>query len=361
MGFLESATKKEEYPISISAVRGNQFGQIVYSAQTTAENILAIFEVDPSVQRELNSEQVGSLSTYILSRLLENEHTIYFPPFVFSARGHGKYVEEELMYKLTLNNRMAVLDGQHRLRALESVADRLKSSANHQDRQLYEKLIKVPLSLQIYEGLTIEKEQQLFTDINAKSTRVGANLIKYYDEDNITSKLMREVVHYHPTISVDSFELRKNQTRRKLMTGLTVYKLIVMLHSGRVISNHENYEFEVSEYEELFKKINKFLILLTKYMPSNAYKREESIYLNQSVLIGLVKVISKISPDQWDHFFSNVVVSYDWSHRNKDFHRVRIPYNRQTCRFRLSPGSKVIKTIDTILTQKAKKGGYLVV
>lgn len=359
MSFLKRASEKEEYSISLRALCGEQFGNNVYSAQAVVADILTVFEVDQSVQRDLSSEQVASISQYIIGKLKENHQVIYFPPFVFSARGHGKYIEEELKYKLKVNNKIAVLDGQHRLRALESVASRLKNSTEPAEQQLYEKLMNVPLSFQIYESLTIDEEQQLFTDVNAKNARVGANLIKYYDDVNITSKLMREILHHHPKIQPQSFETRKNETRKKLMTGLVVYKIIAALHNGKEISNQVNYNFEEEEYDELLAKTSNFLTLLVQYMPKNAYDRAESIYLNQSVLIGIAQVSRKIKTSNQEKFFKEVIRNYDWSHKNKDLHRMRIPFNRQTNRFRLSPGSRVIKTINRVLTTNAMKRGYI--
>src|SRR5699024_8071711 len=193
-----------------------------------------------NVQRELDPSQVASISRYILDKLKIGNSPIFFPPFVFSSRGHGEFIPEEYVYKLKLDNRIAVLDGQHRLEAFKSLESRLKDSNHPEEQLIYEKLKEIPLTLQIYEGLNIEQEQQLFTDINAKSTRVGANLIKYYDEYNITSRLMRTVVQNHPLIAFEKFEIRQNTTRSKLMTGLIVYKLIAILHSGRIITNQED-------------------------------------------------------------------------------------------------------------------------
>src|SRR5699024_10832927 len=216
----------------------------------------------------------------------------FFPPFVFSSRGHGEFDEGNLAYKLKLDNRMAVLDGQHRLEAFKSLEARLKNSEYVVEQKIYNKLKEIPLTLQIYEGLNIEQEQQLFTDINAMNTRVSANLIKYYHEYNVTSKMMREIVHNHPSIAFEQFEVRKNTTRTKLMTGLIVYKLIAILHGGKIITNQIEYKFPDSDYKMLKEKAITFLILLVKYIPSpNVYDRAKSIYLNQSVILAIGKTV----------------------------------------------------------------------
>lgn len=354
MGFLSSLPKESTYSISFEATRSNQFGKNVITAQAKLIDIILVFEVDSNVQRDLDSNQVAGISRYIKEKLGNGETPIFFPPFVFSSRGHGEFIEEELSYKLKLDNKIAVLDGQHRLEAFKSLEYRLKGSEDPGEQEIYEKLKDIPLTLQIYEDLNIEQEQQLFTDINARNTRVGANLIKYYDDYNITSKLMRKVVQNHNSIAFEQFEVRQNTTRSKLMTGLIVYKLIAVLHSGRIIPNQEDYIFTNKEFPDLEVKIERFLTLLVKYMPSpDAYDRAKFIYLNQSVILAIGKMVYEIkSESHWEAFFLNVVFEYNWTHSNRDLLKAKVAYNYETKRFRLSPETKVINTVYNALKNK---------
>lgn len=358
MDFLTKVSTREDYSISINALKGNQFGKTVYSAQTDVQTALTIFEIDSDVQRDLNSERVSGIAKYIINRISDVSDTIYFPPFIFSARGHGKYVAEEMKFKLKINNKMIVLDGQHRLRALERAANYL----NQYDKTLYNKLLDVPLSLQIYKDLTIKQERQLFSDINSKAVKVSANLIKYYSDDDPTAKMMRDIINNHPSIASSQFETRKNQTRKKLMTALVVYKIIAVLDSGRFIENDHIYIVERKKYNSLKSKTIKFLDLLVKYMPKDGYKRDKSIYLNQSVILGLAKVCSALSIDQWEDFFIKYVLQYDWSQSNTYLEKkFGIPYNRDRGVYRLTPPSKVYKSVYKTFYTKIKKGGFQVV
>lgn len=353
MDFLNNLDKNDSYSISFKAINGQQFGKQVITAQAKVIDIILVFEVDSNVQRELNSSQVASISQYVIDRLHSKKSPVFFPPFVFSARGHGKFIEESSVYKLKLDNRIAVLDGQHRLEALKSLESRLKNSEYPDEQILYNKLINTPLTLQIYTGLNVEQEQQLFTDINAMNTRVGTNLIKYYDENNPTSILMREIVNDHPSIAAEQFEVRKNTTRKKLMTGLIVYRLIATLHSGNIITNQVDYIFPEEEYESLKDKTTLFLTLLVKYMPTNSYDRKKSIYLSQSVILAVATATYSIKDiSKWEAFFKELIFTYDWSHSNKDLLKARVPYNQETKRFRLTPESKVIKTLNSVLEEK---------
>lgn len=354
MDFLDQLSNNNKYTISFEATRGRQFGKQVITAQSKLIDIISVFEVDSSVQRELNTSQIASISQYILNKLQHENSPIFFPPFVFSARGHGQFIADRSVFELNLDNRIAVLDGQHRLEAFKNLETIYKNSEQPEEMAVYNKLIELPLTLQIYEGLNLEQEQQLFTDINAMNARVSANLIKYYDENNPTSILMRAIVCTHPSIAFEQFEVRKNTTQTKLMTGLTVYRLIALFHSGKVISNQVDYEFPKCDYEMLREKTILFLNLLVKYMPSpEAYDRSKLIYLNQSVILAMAKTTYSIKDtSKWECFFKKVIFTYDWSHSNKDLLNKRIPFNYERKRFRLTPESRVINVVHSILDER---------
>lgn len=351
MDFLKIATQRDEYLTSLNAIKGNQFGKIVYSAQASVQAVLKLFEIDENVQRELNSERVGRIVTYIIEGLKNPERSFYFPPLIFSARQNGKYDKKELKYKLKSDHRMIVLDGQHRLRALERAIKYLKMN----DDILYKELIDYPLSLQIYSKLTIEQEQQLFSDINSKATRVSANLIKMYSKHDETSQLMREIIYNHPSIKSTEFETRKNQTRTKLMIALTLYKIIAMLDSGKYISNQQQYSFQDSNKERLRRQTINFLEYIIKYAPYNAKDRANSIYLNQSVLLGIANVAFELPEEEWENcLFKNIIHSYDWSQNNRELEKYGVPYNEEKRRYRLTPPSRVYKSVYQIISLKLK-------
>lgn len=356
MDFLTKVSRREDFFTNINAIRGVQFGQVVYSAQTNVETALVIFAIDDDVQRELNSDRVSEIAKYIIERLKDSLDTIYFPPFVFSARRHGKYNSKEMKYQLKINNKMIVLDGQHRLRALERAVDYLKQY----DQSLYDRLLSIPLSLQIYEDLNLKQERQLFSDINSNAVKVSANLLKYYSDDDLTAQMMREVINKHPIISYKDFEIRKNQTRKKLMTGLVVYKIIAMLDSGRLIANDKTYKMDIKNYKIIKKRTIKFLALLKQYMPKNGYSREDSIYLNQSIILGLAKICYIIPIDKWKMFFAEYVKSFNWNQSNTLLAKnYSLPYNYERKLYRLTPPNKVYQATVNLFKDQLTRGGII--
>lgn len=336
----DKVNKQKSYIVSLNALEGNQFGKKIYSSQTDVQTILKFFEIDQEVQRDLNPERLGGIVNYIMHNLSDSEGIIYFPPFILSARKQGKYFKEDDAYKLTSDDKLYVLDGQHRLRALEEAMKIIEN------QEVLERLKSFPITLQIYYDLSIEQEKQLFSDVNSKARRIGANLLKVYAQDDPTADIMRSIVYNHPRISEKEFEMRKNLTRKKLMTGLNLYKIIAMLDSGVHIPNDRIHKPKNPDIE---KQTIYFLDLLKKYAPDNAYNRNESIYLNQGILLGIAKVAFELKPEEWEDQLFSLISKYDWSQKNRELESYQVPYTIEKMRYRLNPPEKVTNAMYTIL------------
>ena len=347
-------SKSPAATIDLPALKGEQFGKTVFSIQTDVTTVLKIFEIDSRVQREINSSRIGSLVNYIFSSL--ETGSMYFPPFILSARKHGKFVSEESLYKIDLGNKIIVLDGQHRIQALKEAIKRLEAL----ESPLLPFLESYPLSIQVYYDLSLEQEQQLFSDINSKSTRVGANLIKMYTHDDPAVQLMKKVIHGHPSISPEAFETRKDLTRSKLMTALNVYKIIAALDGGRIIDNATRYEYDLQRENEILDQTNYFLSLLIDFAPEHYLNRSKSIYLNQGVLIGMALTAHDVPQEQWkSSLFSYYFGVYDWSQTNDELAKKGLPYDRNKQKYRLTPPEKVSRIVYETFKQKLVLGGVL--
>lgn len=60
---------------------------------------------------------------------------IFFPPFIFSSRGQGRFDKEAREYKLSTEDKLVILDGQHRIRAFENIIKMLEVRATEEDYQ----------------------------------------------------------------------------------------------------------------------------------------------------------------------------------------------------------------------------------
>ena len=149
--------------LTFNAVKGRQFNQSVISIQCSVDQVLKFIEIDREVQRDIIEYHVTDIQKYIQYGLDGND--IYFPPLIFSSRGKGNYDEKEYKFNLNFDDKLIVLDGQHRIKAFEMIIGRLETRNDPLSKEKLNKARNFPLTIQIFTDLTIKQEQQLFTDI----------------------------------------------------------------------------------------------------------------------------------------------------------------------------------------------------
>ncbi len=354
---LSSLSSASHY-ITLKGVQGNQFNHSVISTQCNVNNILKFLEIDRSVQRDLIEQQVSNISKYIQYGLDGND--IYFPPLIFSSRGKGKFKSDTNDFHLDLDDKMIILDGQHRIKAFELLKKRLELKNDLSSKEKLKKILQFPLSIQIFTNLTTEQERQLFTDINTKSSRVSNTLLIMYKNNDLCGDLVREIIHNHPSISDDRFEIRSKTTRTKLMTSATLYSLINVLNEGllggaMVIKSKIN----SNNYESYKKKTEEFLTLLVKYAPEYANDRNKHIIFIPNIIFSIALFIYNIQKNypsiSMESLFEKVIKPFDWSHKNKELKTLAVSYNPNTKRYNFTTGVRTIKSISQYL-EKIYKG-----
>ncbi|MGG0386331.1 DNA sulfur modification protein DndB [Priestia filamentosa] len=344
---LSFASKRKNNYLTLTGIRGRQFTHNVISIQCTVNDILKFLEVKREVQREKDDNKISSIAKYIQYGLDGND--IYFPPLIFSARNQGIYEEETYEYKLSLDERLVILDGQHRIEAFKMLKKRLES---RNDTVNLEKVNSFPLTIQIYENLTLEQERQLFTDINANAAVVNNSLLVMYKEGDLYGRLVREIVYRHPTIPEDLFETRLRNTRSKLMTAYTLYLVALALNDGaydreqRKTINENNYALYKQNTED-------FLTLLRKYAPVDAFDRDKYVIFYPNVITAIAKYVHearKKYPDKdMEVFFEKVVGKINWSHKNKQFSSLATSYNPQKKKYKFGVRGKTNRLVSEFL------------
>lgn len=334
MNFADIIDDSSNY-ITMYGVRGNQFGHEVISVQCTVDYVLKFLEIDKSVQREMIETQVSNICKYIQFGLDGND--IYFPPLIFSARGRGRFDSSTNQFYLKTGDTMVILDGQHRIRAFEILKNRLENSQDSEDRKKLEYIKNFPLTVQIFRNLTIEQESQLFTDVNTKAAKVSNTLLIMYKDNDLCSKLVKDIIYNHPSISSDKFEIRAKTTTTKLMTASTLYGLVLTLNDGVVTVKGAKSNLNEDNYNDYKKVVEDFLTLLIKYAPDQALDRDKYFIMNPYVLQGIAKCIYLLKQNDrnfdMEGFFQKVVRLFDWSHKNKELKQLGIPYYNKTKKY----------------------------
>lgn len=353
-----SVLGKKSNQIVLKATKGTQFNQSIVTAQCSVNDVLKFLTVDRDVQRDLAPERVSVISKYIQSGITGED--IFFSPLIFSARGNGFYDEETSEFRLNMNDKLVILDGQHRIRAFEHLKNRIEAMIQQKPEEtslinFLDKLEGFPLTIQIYLNLDLVKERQLFTDVNTKSSAVNNTLLVMYKKDDLYGQLVREVVSSHPTISPDLFECRSKTTRSKLATAATIYVLASTLNEGIYIKR-PNPKINKSNYNEFKKNTEQFLTLLIKYTPKDALDRDKYVVFSSNVMLAIAKYIYEMSKKypkvSMEELFKKVIYNIDWSHRNSDFKRLAAKYNNQTKKYNFGSIGRIVRTFSEYLIEK---------
>jgi DNA sulfur modification protein DndB len=356
MDLLSISDNSTNY-LTMFGVKGNQFGQEVISLQCSVDYILKFLEVDKSVQRDMLEKQVSSISKYIQYGLDGND--IYFPPLIFSARGKGLFNPATNKFSIGTSDSMVILDGQHRIKAFEGVKKRIELSDDPEDERKLEYIKNFPFTIQVFTNLTLEQERQLFTDVNTKSSPVSNTLLIMYKDNDLCSKLVKDVIYSHPYISSDKFEVRSKTTKSKLMTASTLYNLVLTLNDGVIITKGGISKLNEGNYDLYKENIEEFLTLLLKYAPDQCLDRSKYIIVNPNVLRGIAKAVFLLRKDKenfnMEGFFKSVVSSFDWSHKSKRLKQIGIPYYPKTKRFRINVGTRTTSQICDVLLEEFSK------
>ncbi|MFD0960976.1 DNA sulfur modification protein DndB [Paenibacillus chungangensis] len=305
------------------------------STQMAIKDILKVYKVDKFVNRDLSYNRLPSLLKYFEKS--DSEIGIYLPALVFSFRGNPVEVYDSKKEQLVLDEsyKMVVLDGQHRIKALEKYIEKIN------DEVQKVKFLKNSLTVQIYFGLSAEDERKLFTDINSNAKRVSMSLITQYDSRDITNLLIQEVYKTTPTLKIVEIELNKSKVIRPnntaFSTGVRLKTFINLLLFGKKTLAKREEQVLISQYDEIVSYLNKFFAIffgvlpqtpgdVTKYVLGHEpIQNAIATYLHESIMIyspseGIAWL------DQWEEEVEQLDV-VDWNVKNGDWNKWAITVN----------------------------------
>ncbi|MFC4601967.1 DNA sulfur modification protein DndB [Cohnella hongkongensis] len=305
------------------------------SSQLVVKDILKVYKVEKLVNRDLAYNRLPSLLKYF--EKADSEIGIYLPALVFSFRGDPTELYDSKNEQLVLDGtcKMVVLDGQHRIKAMEKYAEKIK------DESQRESFLMNSLTVQIYFGLSEEDERKLFTDINSNAKRVSMSLITQYDSRDITNLLMQEIYRTTPALKIAEIELNKSKVIRPgnvaFSTGVRLKTFInLMLFGKKTLAKREE-QVLVSQYDEVVSFLNKFFPVFFGVLPKTPgdvlkyvlghepIQNAIATYLHESIMIyspseGLAWI------DQWEEEVDQLDL-VDWHVKNVDWNKWAITVN----------------------------------
>ncbi|UTR06986.1 DGQHR domain-containing protein [Alkalihalobacillus sp. LMS6] len=237
----------------------------IMSTQIPIDIALKFSTLDKTVNRDLSYNRFPNIVKYIKQG--SEELGIYFPAFVFSFRGDLNQVDVG-MQKLRLENEndLVIIDGQHRLKALDQFYLGELNNIN-----LNNSNFESSITAQIYIGLTIEQERNLFIDINSKSKKVTNSLITKYDSRDIMNILTTDLYKISSHVRSLGIQFDKSRVYRPRDTEFTTsvkFKIFLsIILFGKNSLNSADLHLIRNNYDETLNLLAKFFDVFVHAIP----------------------------------------------------------------------------------------------
>lgn len=310
----------------------------VLSSQMKVKDILNLHKIDKAVNRDISYVRIPKIIKYI-----ENEDTnmgIFFPAFVFSFREDPiPYYKNHFELEIPPNEKLIVIDGQHRIKALENYAAKIE------DESRKELFLNSSLTVQIYFGLSIEDEKRLFADINSNAKKVSMSLITKFDSRDILNVLVTELYTLCDSLQVVKIDFEKSRLVRPnndyFATSMRLKGLISLILFGKKSLNKNDLDIIKSQYDDIISFLNRLFEELFLVLPPNPGNVLDSIlghygtqqalgyYIHSAIVISNNNLISWVN--NWEEDIEELG-SIDWSVNNPlwkkflDINRKNTPY-----------------------------------
>ncbi|MEH7384580.1 DNA sulfur modification protein DndB [Bacillus sp. JJ1521] len=308
----------------INLINGQSKG--VMTTQITVREVLEIYKIENSVNRDINYSRLNPLAKYIDS--YDSEIGIFLPSLVFSFPGDpNKYYDtfkKEL--SIPMGGKLKVIDGQHRIKGLEHLLKIIKEP----ERKEY--ILNSSLTAQIYFGLSEKDEKNVFVDINSNAKRVSMSLITKYDTREITRVLVRDLYTACNALENAGVEFNKSRivrpTSTTFFTSARLRNFISALLFGKVKTSKKDEQIIKSKYDDILSFLDKFFTILFDTLPSipgdvrrytlghEALQMAIAFYLHDEIITEDENDLRWIN--DWE-FSVESLKYFDWSSQNSLF------------------------------------------
>ena len=240
----------------------------IMTSQIKLKDLLNIYEVDRNVNRDINYNRIPKLIKYISS--YDRAPGIFFPSIVCTFNGNlfNCYDKDNLELSIGKNNKLTIIDGQHRLKALESFVNNEKIASNKR-----ESVLESTFTLQIYFGMEEQDQRNLFADINSNSVKVSMSLITVYDSREILNVMTKEIYEVSSSLQSIGVVFDKSRIYRPVedyfITSVRLKKFIAILLFGKPILSLKQEKIIKERYEEILIFLETYFQCLVDVLPDN--------------------------------------------------------------------------------------------
>jgi len=239
----------------------------IMTTQIKVSDLLRVYRIDPSVNRDLNYNRLPKLTEYINS--FDLEQGIYLPAIVCSLRESPTkyYNKEDRTLEVPFGVKLVVLDGQHRIKSLERFLGN-----NSIDNERKKVISNSQLTLQLYFNLSQQDERVLFSDINSHSKKVSMSLVTKYDTREIMNELVSDLYNVSQPLQSLQIEFEKSRLvrpgNRSLFTSVRLIRFLNHLLFGKREINQQEKKIIKDNYDDVLSFLDKFFLNYTEVLPS---------------------------------------------------------------------------------------------
>lgn len=230
------------------------------------KDLLTVFHIDSDVNRDINTSRIPKLINYIDG--YDTFPGVFLPSIMCAYSGATvQYNNNILTIPKSLKNKpLIVIDGQHRLKALESYVINPKIALDRRD-----KILNTYLTLQLYFGLSKQDMRQLFVDINSNAKKVSMSLITSFDNREIINVLVRELYGLSKPLQTLGVEFSKSTISRpknkQFLTSVRLKKFISILLFNKKLLSQKDEENLKNNYDYVLSFLERFFYYFTNLLP----------------------------------------------------------------------------------------------
>lgn len=250
------------------------------TTEISIKELLDVYKVDSTVNRDIRYDGILKLERYLDQ--INTNMGIYIPAIILSYEGEDPTHEgNEFLFK---NNRsFVVLDGQHRIKAIEAYINKVNN------KKKINSILESNITVQIYFNLSKEEKKQLFIEINGKARKVSHNVSVQYDDRNPVNSLISDLIKdKRSPLNRMGVEQKKSRIVRPgntnwiSMVRLSRFISYLILGSGSSESIKSR-KLINNQYEQLFHFLQQYFIFLESALPPEPGNVSESILGHEAI------------------------------------------------------------------------------
>lgn len=258
----------------------SQNEKAIMTSEIRIEELLEVYKIDQTVNRDIRYDKISQIENYI--NQIDSELGIYLPAIILSYEGEDPYPENnEYLFEKTRS--FLVLDGQHRIKALENFIKKEK------DEHKVRKILDSKITIQVYFNLTQQEKRQLFIEINGNSKRVSQNVSVSFDDRNPMNSLVTDLLKNKSSNPILKMGVEQKLSKivrpsnKNWISMIRLSRFVSFVLLGTQEPSKSNKTIIKKQYEEIYYFLQQYFILLATALPDEPGNVRKNILGHEAI------------------------------------------------------------------------------